>query len=95
MPGENNGLELRRKLIADTPELKIIYTSGLQFRAIRQRLDLIEGQKLSAEAYLTSTLIEILQSVLDGNWCRISNVRKREVAKKPLPSGTIAFRPPE
>jgi YesN/AraC family two-component response regulator len=44
MPGDHNGLELGRKLIADKPDVKIIYTSGYSSQLFASDLELIDGQ---------------------------------------------------
>jgi len=65
MPGEHNGLELSRKILAEMPEMKFIYTSGYSSELFASDLDLVEGQNYLPKPYLTSTLIEILQQALN------------------------------
>jgi PAS domain S-box-containing protein len=66
MPGEHNGLEFARKLIADKPDVKIIYTSGYSSELFASDLELIEGQNYLPKPYLTATLIGILRQALDA-----------------------------
>jgi two-component system cell cycle sensor histidine kinase/response regulator CckA len=66
MPGDHNGLELARKLMAATPEVKIIYTSGYSSELFASDIELIEGQNYLPKPYLTAALIEILQQALQS-----------------------------
>jgi CheY-like chemotaxis protein len=66
MPGEHNGLELARKLLADQPALKVIYTSGYSTELFASDLELIEGRNYLPKPYLTAKLLAILHRALDG-----------------------------
>jgi PAS domain S-box-containing protein len=66
MPGEHNGLELARKLQADQPALKVIYTSGYSTELFASDLELLEGRNYLPKPYLTAKLLAILHRALDG-----------------------------
>jgi two-component system, cell cycle sensor histidine kinase and response regulator CckA len=66
MPGEHNGLELARKLLADRPELPVIYTSGYSRELFSGKIGLQEGRNYLPKPYLTAKLLAIIQSALES-----------------------------
>ncbi|MEQ1861970.1 MAG: response regulator [Chthoniobacteraceae bacterium] len=67
MPGAHNGLELSRRLVADKPTLKVIYTSGYSPDLFSGEIDLAEGRNYLPKPYLTSQLIGIVRQAFEGN----------------------------
>ncbi len=61
MPGQHNGLELARKLLADRPELKVIYSSGYSSDLFTSDIELIAGRNYLPKPYLTAQLIDIIR----------------------------------
>jgi CheY-like chemotaxis protein len=64
MPGEHSGLDLARKLLADRPELPVIYTSGYSRELFSGKIGLQEGRNYLPKPYLTAKLLAILQNAL-------------------------------
>jgi len=64
MPGEHNGLDLAEKLLADKPELKVIYSSGYSSDLFCSGIELREGFNYLPKPYLSSKLVAILRQVL-------------------------------
>jgi YesN/AraC family two-component response regulator len=64
MPGEHNGLDLAEKLLADKPELKVIYSSGYSSDLFSSGIELREGFNYLPKPYLSSKLVAILRQVL-------------------------------
>jgi CheY-like chemotaxis protein len=60
MPGEHNGLQLSRKLLADKPDLKVIYTSGYSTELFSSDLELVDGRNYLPKPYLVSKLAAIV-----------------------------------
>jgi len=67
MPGKHNGLDLSRKLLADRPDLKVIYSSGYSTELFTSDVELTEGCNYLPKPYLTSNLIEIVRKAFDRN----------------------------
>jgi len=65
MPGEHNGLDLSRKLLADKPDLKVIYSSGYSSELFSSDVDLVEGRNYLPKPYLTSKLIAIVREAFE------------------------------
>jgi two-component system, cell cycle sensor histidine kinase and response regulator CckA len=66
MPGEHNGLDLARKLLADRPELPVIYTSGYSRELFSGKIGLQEGRNYLPKPYLTAKLLAIIQNALES-----------------------------
>ncbi len=67
MPENLNGIDLGRRLRADKPELKIIYTSGYTGNLEDQRnLQLVEGINFIRKPFKPDTLASIIRKNLDG-----------------------------
>jgi len=66
MPGEHSGLELARKLLADRPELPVIYTSGYSRELFSGKIGLQEGRNYLPKPYLTAKLLAIIQNALES-----------------------------
>ena len=64
MPGEENGLELSQRLLAQKPALKVIYTSGYSSDLFSSEIDLKDGLNYLPKPYLSSKLTNILRSAL-------------------------------
>jgi len=62
MPGEHNGLDLAKKLLADRPNLPIIYTSGYSRELFSGKIGLQEGRNYLPKPYLTGKLLAIIES---------------------------------
>ncbi len=65
MPGSANGLELARQLLAQKPELKVIYTSGYSAELFASDVALEEGVNYLPKPYLTSKLTSIVRNALE------------------------------
>ena len=66
MPGELNGLELAQKLLADRPDIKVIYTSGYSSELFSSDISLEEGRNYLPKPYFTAGIIHILRNALDA-----------------------------
>lgn len=66
MPGEHNGLDLARKLLADRPDLPVIYTSGYSRELFSGKIGLQEGRNYLPKPYLTAKLLAIIQQALEN-----------------------------
>jgi len=66
MPGEHNGLDLARKLLADRPDLPVIYTSGYSRELFSGKIGLQEGRNYLPKPYLTAKLLAIIQQALES-----------------------------
>jgi CheY-like chemotaxis protein len=66
MPGEHNGLDLARKLLADRPDLPVIYTSGYSRELFSGRIGLQEGRNYLPKPYLTAKLLAIIKQGLEN-----------------------------
>jgi PAS domain S-box-containing protein len=64
MPGIN-GLELAQQLLADRPELKVIYTSGYSSELFGSPLALDEGRNYLPKPYLSAKLTAIVHAALE------------------------------
>jgi two-component system cell cycle sensor histidine kinase/response regulator CckA len=65
MPGQHSGLDLARKLIADEPGLKVIFSSGYSAELFSSDVPLVEGVNYLPKPYLTSTLLSIVRTALE------------------------------
>ncbi len=67
MPENLNGIDLGRRLRADKPELKVIYTSGYTGNLEDQRnLQLVEGVNFIRKPFKPDALASIIRNNLDG-----------------------------
>jgi CheY-like chemotaxis protein len=66
MPGEHNGLDLAGKLLADRPDLPVIYTSGYSRELFSGRIGLQEGRNYLPKPYLTAKLLAIIKQGLEN-----------------------------
>jgi len=67
MPENLNGIDLGRRLLADRPGLKVIYTSGYTGNLEDQRdLRLVEGANFIRKPFKPAALASIIRSHLDG-----------------------------
>lgn len=66
MPGEHNGLDLARKLLADRADLPVIYTSGYSRELFSGKIGLQEGRNYLPKPYLTAKLLAIIQQALEN-----------------------------
>jgi CheY-like chemotaxis protein len=66
MPGKHSGLELARKLVADRPDLPIIFTSGYSRELFSGEIPLQEGRNYLPKPYLTAKLLAIIHNSLKG-----------------------------
>lgn len=67
MPGEIDGLELSRRLIADRPALKVIYTSGYSTELFAGDTPLAEGVNYLPKPYPTARLVAIVRGALQNS----------------------------
>jgi CheY-like chemotaxis protein len=65
MPGNVTGRELARRLTADRPQLKVIYTSGYSPDLFDGSLRLEEGVNYLPKPYNSAMLAEILRGALE------------------------------
>jgi two-component system cell cycle sensor histidine kinase/response regulator CckA len=66
MPGRANGLDVARHCQTDSPELKVIYTSGYSGELFSSNVKLQEGTNYLPKPYLTGTLTEIIRRALES-----------------------------
>ena len=71
MPGQHNGLDLSRKLLADRPDLPVIYTSGYSRELFSGKIGLQEGRNYLPKPYLTAKLLAIIQQGLENRTPRV------------------------
>ena len=65
MPGNANGLDLANQLLSDSPNLKVIYTSGYSAELFASDVKLEEGRNYLPKPYLSCTLIDVLRNALE------------------------------
>jgi CheY-like chemotaxis protein len=65
MPGSLNGLELSQRLLADRPDLKVIYTSGYSAELFGSDIRLEDGRNYLPKPYLSAKLTMILHRALN------------------------------
>jgi CheY-like chemotaxis protein len=66
MPGSANGLDLAQALLAERPDLKVIYTSGYSTDLFSSNVYLQDGVNYLPKPYLSSKLIKMLENALDS-----------------------------
>jgi CheY-like chemotaxis protein len=64
MPGSVNGLELSLRLLAEQPDLKVIYTSGYSSELFGSDVQLEDGRNYLPKPYLSAKLTSILHRAL-------------------------------
>ncbi|HEY3897710.1 MAG TPA: response regulator [Chthoniobacter sp.] len=64
MPGSVNGLELSQRLLAEQPDLKVIYTSGYSAELFGSDVHLEDGRNYLPKPYLSAKLTNILHRAL-------------------------------
>ncbi|MDR3402765.1 MAG: response regulator [Chthoniobacter sp.] len=64
MPGSVNGLELSQRLLAEQPDLKVIYTSGYSAELFGSDVRLEDGRNYLPKPYLSAKLTTILHRAL-------------------------------
>jgi two-component system, cell cycle sensor histidine kinase and response regulator CckA len=79
MPGSVNGLELSQRLLADRPDLKVVYTSGYSSELFSSDVKLEDGVNYLPKPYLSAKLTSILGRALHP-----------ETAATPAPSAPVA-----
>ncbi len=65
MPGEANGLELSKMLLAKKPELKVVYTSGYSSELFGSDIRLCDGQNYLPKPYVSAKLTSIIRKALE------------------------------
>ena len=65
MPGKANGFELSQMLLAERPDLKVIYTSGYSADLFRSDVHLEDGLNYLPKPYLTGKLTAILRRAFE------------------------------
>jgi two-component system, cell cycle sensor histidine kinase and response regulator CckA len=65
MPEDMDGLELAQRLLAEKPDLKVIYTSGYTGNLENRQVDLVEGRNFIRKPYRPEALATILRKRLD------------------------------
>jgi two-component system, cell cycle sensor histidine kinase and response regulator CckA len=66
MPGGINGRQLAEWLLADEPDLPVIYTSGYAAEAVSGDFQFIDGQNFLQKPYAPARLAEVVRRTLDG-----------------------------
>lgn len=69
MPGAHNGLELSIKLLADKPDLKVIYSSGYSSELFSSDIELVAGRNYLPKPYLISQLIDMMRQTFETTSC--------------------------
>ncbi len=80
MPGSVNGLELSQRLLAEQPDLKVIYTSGYSAELFGSDIQLEDGRNYLPKPYLSAKLTSILQKkrrCTRRRRCGVQRVRRR------------------
>jgi two-component system cell cycle sensor histidine kinase/response regulator CckA len=67
MPGGINGRELAEKLLAEKPDLKVIFSSGYSTDMVENNLRLEEEVNFLPKPYPPKALIQIIRTCLDGD----------------------------
>ncbi len=67
MPGGMTGRELAEKLVAEKPELRVIFTSGYSTDMVANNLVLEEEVNFLPKPYPPKALIQIVRACLDGD----------------------------
>jgi CheY-like chemotaxis protein len=67
MPGSVNGLELARRILADQPNLKVIYTSGYSAELFDSDVKLEDGRNYLPKPYLSAKLTRIVRQALHSD----------------------------
>ena len=65
MPGSGNGLDLARRFLSESPNLKVIYTSGYGTERFADDVELEEGRNYLPKPYLSDKLINVLRNALE------------------------------
>ena len=65
MPGNTNGLDLANRLLRESHELKVIYTSGYSAELFGSDVTLEEGRNYLPKPYLAEKLIDVLRNALE------------------------------
>jgi PAS domain S-box-containing protein len=66
MPGGMNGRQLGEWLVADEPDLPVIYTSGYAAEAVSGDFQFIDGQNFLQKPYPPARLAEVIRRTLDA-----------------------------
>jgi DNA-binding NtrC family response regulator len=66
MPENLNGIELGRRLLAEKPSLKVIYTSGYTGNHEGRHTALIEGVNFIRKPFKPEAITKIIRKNLDG-----------------------------
>jgi PAS domain S-box-containing protein len=66
MPGGLNGKDLAEQLLAEAPQLKVVYTSGYSTHVATQNLNLEEGVNFLPKPYPLARLTQIIRRRLDA-----------------------------
>jgi PAS domain S-box-containing protein len=66
MPGAMGGQELARRLLAEQPRLKVIYTSGYSVETAGRELHLRPGERFIQKPYNPEALLQTIRESLDG-----------------------------
>ncbi len=66
MLGDENGLDLAKRLLGEAPDLKVIFTSGYSAELFASDVSLEEGRNYLPKPYLSNKLIDILRTALEA-----------------------------
>ncbi len=70
MPGGFSGLQLARQLVAERPDLKVVYTSGYSREIAGKELAMEDGVNYLAKPYELEELFRTVRTALDGRSSR-------------------------
>ena len=76
MPENMNGIELGRRLLAEKPSLKVIYTSGYTGNLEGRHTALIEGVNFIRKPFKPEAIAEIIRKNLDGKTGRMKRCER-------------------
>ncbi|HSI11172.1 MAG TPA: response regulator, partial [Chthoniobacter sp.] len=81
MPGSVNGLELSQRLLAEQPDLKVIYTSGYSAELFGSDVQLEDGRNYLPKPYLSAKLTAILHRALHPDEAEVVSATEAASAK--------------
>ena len=66
MPGGVSGHQLAERLLADRPQLRVVFMSGYSAEIAGRELDLARGDRFIQKPFLPKQLLEIIRAALDS-----------------------------
>ncbi len=73
MPGEVKGVELADLLLAERPDLKVVYSSGYSSEFLKNEGKLHKNMNFLPKPYLSPQLIAIVQQAINGEYAELTD----------------------